>query len=122
DSALTTETPTPCRPPDTLYETSSNLPPECSTVMITSAAERPSSVWISTGMPRPLSETVTDSSACTVTTTRSQKPASDSSTELSTTSKTIWCRPLPSSVSPMYIPGLLRTASSPLKTLILLES
>ena len=35
------------------------------------------------------SVTVTDSSACTVTTTRSQCPASDSSTELSTTSKTM---------------------------------
>ncbi len=27
DNALTTDTPTPCRPPDTLYELSSNLPP-----------------------------------------------------------------------------------------------
>ena len=35
--------------------------------MMTSAAERPSSGWISTGMPRPLSVTVTDSSAWMVT-------------------------------------------------------
>ena len=41
ESALTTETPTPCRPPETLYELSSNFPPECSTVMMTSAAETP---------------------------------------------------------------------------------
>jgi hypothetical protein len=40
-------------------------------------------------------------------------PASDSSMELSTTSNTRWCRPVPSEVSPMYMPGRLRTASSP---------
>jgi hypothetical protein len=49
-------------------------------------------------------------------------PASASSIELSTTSKTMWCRPVPSSVSPMYMPGRFRTASRPFKTLILLES
>ena len=27
DKAFTTETPTPCKPPDTLYELSSNFPP-----------------------------------------------------------------------------------------------
>src|SRR5210317_1994889 len=37
---------------------------------------------------------------------------------LSTTSYTIWCRPEPSSVSPIYIPGRLRTASKPLRTLM----
>src|SRR5262249_21244893 len=41
-----------------------------------------------------------------------------SSTELSTTSYTIWCSPVPSSVSPMYIPGRFRTASSPFRTVI----
>src|SRR5690606_37052421 len=86
------------------------------------AAERPSSGWISTGIPRPLSATVTDWSAWMVTVTWVQCPASASSTELSTTSNTMWCRPVPSSVSPMYIPGRLRTASRPFKTLILLES
>ena len=35
-----------------------------------------------------------------------------SSTELSTTSQTRWCRPV-GPVEPMYIPGRLRTASSP---------
>src|SRR3954468_22560032 len=38
---------------------------------------------------------------------------------LSTTSKTIWCRPDASSVSPMYMPGRLRTASRPLRTWML---
>jgi len=33
--------------------------------------------------------------------------------ELSTTSNTRWCRPVPSLVSPMYMPGRLRTASRP---------
>src|SRR5471032_2246687 len=30
----------------------------------------------------------------------------------------MWCRPVPSSVSPMYMPGRLRTASRPRSTLI----
>src|SRR6056297_3351802 len=30
----------------------------------------------------------------------------------------MWCRPEPSSVSPIYIPGRLRTASKPLRTLM----
>ena len=29
DEAITTETPTPCNPPDTLYESWSNFPPAC---------------------------------------------------------------------------------------------
>src|SRR5712691_8224648 len=41
---------------------------------------------------------------------------------LSTTSNTMWCRPVPSEVSPMYMPGRLRTASKPFSTLILSES
>src|SRR6202000_2908748 len=31
----------------------------------------------------------------------------------------MWCRPEPSSVSPMYMPGRLRTASRPFSTLML---
>src|SRR4051794_13276996 len=31
----------------------------------------------------------------------------------------MWCRPVPSSVSPMYMPGRLRTASRPLRTWML---
>jgi len=77
---------------------------------------------MSTGMPRPLSLTDTEPSAWIFTITVSQWPARASSIALSTTSNTMWCRPVPSSVSPMYMPGRLRTASSPFKTLILLES
>ena len=40
--------------------------------MMTSAAETPSSGWMSTGMPRPLSVTVTDSPGCTITWISSQ--------------------------------------------------
>jgi hypothetical protein len=65
------------------------------------------------GMPRPLSVTLIELSVWMVTTMSSQWPASASSMELSTTSKTRWCRPVPSEVSPMYMPGRLRTASSP---------
>src|SRR5260370_2870929 len=72
---------------------------------------------MSTGMPRPLSTTVTELSACTVTWISSAKPANASSTELSTTSQTRWCKPM-SPVEPMYIAGRRRTASSPPRTLI----
>ncbi len=84
--------------------------------MMTSAAETPSSLWMSTGMPRPLSETVQEPSALRVTVTRSAWPASASSMALSTTSYTMWWRPEPSSVSPIYMPGRLRTASRPFST------
>jgi hypothetical protein len=90
--------------------------------MMTSAAEMPSSLWMSTGMPRPLSETATEPSSRMLTTTSSACPASASSMALSTTSNTMWCRPVPSCTSPMYMPGRLRTASSPRSTVILLES
>ncbi len=58
----TTDTPTPCKPPDTLYEFWSNLPPACSSVITISAAERLgsflSSFFTSVGIPRPLSATL----------------------------------------------------------------
>ena len=54
--------------------------------MMTSAALTPSSSWMSTGMPRPLSLTDTLSSAWMVTVTVSAWPASASSMPLSTTS------------------------------------
>src|SRR3990172_7910217 len=73
-------------------------------------------------MPRPLSSTEIELSVWMVTVISSQKSASASSTELSTTSNTMWCRPVPSEVSPMYMPGRLRTASRPLSTLMLLSS
>src|ERR1700735_1672003 len=85
--------------------------------MTTSAAGFFSVACMSTGMPRPLSTTVTLLSSCTETLISSQKPAMASSTELSTTSQTRWCRPS-SPVEPMYMAGRLRTASMPPKTLM----
>ena len=46
-----------------------NLPPACSRVSTTSAAETPSSSCMSTGMPRPSSRTVTLPSPFSVTST-----------------------------------------------------
>ena len=88
--------------------------------MTISAAERLawSSSLMPVGMPRPLSSTEIELSVWMVTTISSQKPASASSTALSTTSNTVWCRPVPSEVSPIYIPGRLRTASRPFRTLM----
>ena len=54
--------------------------------MTTSTAGRPWAGWMSTGIPRPSSQTVTLESGWMVTRTLAQKPASASSTELSTTS------------------------------------
>ena len=71
--------------------------------------------WISTGMPRPLSWTVTDPSRSSVTSTRVAKPAMASSMELSTISQSMWCSPR-APVEPMYMPGRMRTASSPSST------
>src|SRR5437773_6212549 len=67
DSAFTTDTPTPCNPPETLYVLLSNLPPACSTVSATSTPGFFSVLWMSTGMPRPLSTTVIALSAWMVT-------------------------------------------------------
>src|SRR6185369_7044994 len=88
--------------------------------MTISAAERlpSSSSLIPVGIPRPLSITEIELSVWMVTTISSQKPARASSTALSTTSNTMWWRPVPSEVSPMYMPGRLRTASRPFRTLI----
>ena len=86
DNALTHETPTPCRPPDTLYEPLSNLPPACSTVMTTSRADLFSFSWISVGIPLPLSLTVIELSSFIKTSMFEQCPAKASSIELSTTS------------------------------------
>src|SRR3954452_18730232 len=86
-------------------------------VRTTSTVGRFSTGCRSTGMPRPLSSTRTPPSASRVTLTVSQKPASASSTPLSTTSHTMWCRPR-SPVDPMYMPGRLRTASRPSSTVM----
>ena len=68
------------------------------------------------GMPRPLSSTETELSGWITISIALQWPPRASSIELSTTSKTILCRPEPSLVSPMYMPGRLRTASRPSST------
>ena len=115
---MTTDTPTPCRPPEISYTSCENLPPACSCVIITSAADIPSPLWIPTGIPRPSSDTDAELSVYNVTTILLQCPANASSIELSTTSYNMWCNPLISSVLPMYIPGRFRTASRPLRTLI----
>ena len=69
----------------------------------------------STGMPRPLSVTVTMPSAATSTSIQLAWPATASSIELSMTSAKRWCRPF-SSVPPIYMPGRRRTGSSPSST------
>src|SRR3954451_11006059 len=117
ESAFTTDTPTPCRPPETLYAVPSNLPPACSTVSATSTPGFFSLGCRSTGKPRPLSVTETPPSASRTTSMVSQYPAIASSTALSTTSHTRWCKPR-SPVEPMYIPGRLRTASRPSSTVM----
>ena len=58
--------------------------------MMTSAAETPSSGWMPVGMPRPLSVTLTEPSAFSWMSIRSQWPASASSIALSETSNTMW--------------------------------
>lgn len=83
--------------------------------MTSSTPDRPDLGSASTGMPRPSSLTDTDPSVCSVTSIRPQKPPSASSTELSMISHMQWVRPR-LSVDPMYIPGRLRTASSPSRT------
>ena len=115
--AFTTEMPTPCRPPETWYPLSSppNLPPACSTVSTVSSELVPVAGWTSVGMPRPSSSTATLPSASTVTVIKDACPAWTSSTPLSNTSHTMWCRPLVL-VLPMYIPGRFRTGSRPLRT------
>ena len=85
-------------------------------VIISSAAGTPSPLCVSTGIPLPLSLTVIDSSLLIIMSILEQCPAIASSMQLSTTSNIIWCRPEPSSVSPIYMPGLFLTASRPFRT------
>ena len=112
DRAFTQETPTPCNPPETLYESLSNLPPAPILVMTTSSAETPSFLCIPTGIPRPLSSTVMELFSLISTDIKSQCPARASSMELSTTSYTKWCNPL-TPTSPIYMDGRIRTCSMP---------
>ena len=121
DNALTTEAPTPWRPPDTLYPPPPNFPPACKTVIITSTVALPILGWIPTGIPLPSSTTVIELSSFIATSIFLQNPANASSILLSTISYTKWWRPL-ELVLPMYIPGLFLTASKPSKTWIWLSS
>ena len=70
ESALTTDRPTPCRPPVATYEPPPNLPPACSLVATTSTPGSPVLGSLSVGMPRPSSWTSTEPSGCRVTSTR----------------------------------------------------
>ena len=121
DNALTTEAPTPWRPPDTLYPPPPNFPPACNTVIITSTVDFPILGWIPTGIPLPSSITVIELSSFIETSIFLQNPANASSILLSTISYTKWWSPL-ELVLPMYIPGLFLTASKPSKTWIWLSS
>ena len=116
-SALVTETPTPCRPPENEYAPParlSNLPPACSRVNTISTTGAFSSGCRPTGMPRPSSSTVTDPSLCSVTSIRLPEPARISSDALSITSCTA-CKGLSVRV---YMPGRCLTGSSPFSTRI----
>mmetsp|Transcript_21966 Transcript_21966/g.54303 ORF Transcript_21966/g.54303 Transcript_21966/m.54303 type:complete len:268 (-) Transcript_21966:13-816(-) len=119
ESALTTETPTPWSPPETLYPPCSapNFPPAWSTVRTVSSALFCVLATFPTGIPRPLSTTAMRPSLRILISIAEQNPASASSTALSTTSHTRWCSPR-GPVDPMYIPGRLRTGSSPSRTVM----
>ena len=88
ERAFTTEAPTPCKPPDTLYPPPPNFPPACKMVNTTSTAGIPFFSWIPIGIPRPLSTTVIELSLFINTFMVSQNPAKASSTALSTISYT----------------------------------
>ena len=118
DRALTTLAPTPCSPPAVRYVRCSNLPPAWRVVSMTSRAPRPLGAWVSTGMPRPSSVTVTDDpSACRVTPMRAACPFMASSMALSMISQTRWCSPA-GPTPPMYMPGRRRTGSRPSRTVM----
>jgi hypothetical protein len=73
-------------------------------LLLCCCAHLPLSVMVTCCVPR---------STSTVTT--SPKPPCTSSTALSSTSHSRWCRPL-GPVLPMYMPGRLRTGSNPSST------
>ena len=70
-----------------------------------------------TGIPRPLSTTESQPFGSSVMAMKLANPATASSIELSNTSAKRWCIAA-SSVPPMYMPGRLRTGSSPSSTSI----
>ena len=122
DSALVTDTPTPCSPPENLYAASAsvfeNLAPACSSVSTSWTVGIFSSGWRPTGMPRPLSVTVTEPSRCTVTSMRSACSPKASSAALSIAS---WMMCVGSAVR-VYIPGSRCTGSMPRSFLTELSS
>ena len=85
---------------------------------MTSSALLPVFGCLSTGMPRPSSATVSDvPSACSVTAMVEAWPFIASSMALSSISQARWCRPAVPT-PPMYMPGRLRTGSSPSRTVM----
>src|SRR3989344_885326 len=117
ESAFTTDTPTPCSPPETLYPVPPNFPPAWSMVITVSSADFFVCLWTSIGIPRPSSVTRTRWFGKSVTKIFLAYPAIASSMELSTTSQIKWCRPS-APVEPIYIPGRFRTGSKPSNTKI----
>src|SRR5699024_9819575 len=115
DSALTTDAPTPCRPPVALYDPPPNFPPACSLVNTTSTPVRPVRGSVPTGLPRPPSRTAAEPSSCTTICISVNTPARASSTGLSVISDR-QCMSARVSVAPSYMPGRLRTASRPSST------
>ena len=122
ESALVTDTPTPCRPPENLYAASAsvleNLAPACSSVRTSCTVGIFSSGCRPTGMPRPLSVTVTEPSRCSVTSMRSACPPNASSAALSIASWMMWV----GSVVRVYMPGSRCTGSMPRSFLTELSS
>jgi len=115
ERALTTDTPTPWRPPETLYEESSNLPPGVQDgedhlgrrdTLFRMDIDRNSTAIVGDGYRLVGVDGHRDVGAVA---------RSASSIELSRTSNTMWCRPVPSSVSPMYIPGAYGPHQGPLR-------
>ena len=121
ERAFTTEIPTPWRPPLTVYAPDSNFPPACKVVKTVVRAETFVFGWGFTGIPLPLSSTVTDPFFSKETFISEHLPAIASSTELSTTSQMRWCKPF-GPVDPIYIAGLFLTASRPSRIFISFES
>ena len=88
DKAFTTDAPTPCKPPETLYPPPPNFPPACNIVIITSTVGFFIFGCIPTGIPLPSSTTSIELSTLIVTTIFLQYPARASSILLSTISYT----------------------------------
>ncbi len=112
-SAFVTDTPTPCSPPENLYAASAalfeNLAPACSSVKTSCTVGIFSTGCMPTGMPRPLSVTVTEPSRCSVTSIWLACSPKASSAALSIAS---WMMCVGSLVR-VYMPGRRCTGSIP---------